>query len=62
MTWKPEGCYKEEKQLKFKILPKKFASAYGLEIQNPIEKVYNKCKAKAELNGYGIFAIRVRMN
>lgn len=62
VNWKPEGCYKEEKRLQLKILPKKFASVYGLKIQNPIEKVYQKCKAKAESNGYEIFAIRVRIN
>ncbi len=63
MDWKIEGCYKEEYRLKLKVLPNKFATVRGVNAQNPdIEKVYNKCKAKAEINGYEMFAIRVRMN
>ena len=61
VNWKSEGCYNEERRPQLKILPNKFASVYGLKIQNPIEKVYNNCKAKAESSGYEIFAIRVRI-
>ncbi|KAL9967399.1 hypothetical protein ACROYT_G025616 [Oculina patagonica] len=59
VDWKIEGCYKEEYRLRLKVLPNKFATVRGVNAQNPdIEKVYNKCKAKAEISGYEIFAIR----
>lgn len=61
VDWKNEGCYTE--QLKLKVLPKKFATVHAVNPQNlNIEKVYNKCKALAEVKGYEIFAIRVSMN
>lgn len=41
----------------------KFAKVRGINEENPdIEKIYNKCKAKAVEKGYEIFAIRVRIN
>lgn len=63
VDWTPEGCFIEKKRLKLKVFPKKFGTVRGMNANNPdIEKAYTKCKAKAEMNGYEIFAIRVRMN
>ena len=49
----------EQRSARLKILPSKFSTASG--VKGDIEKVFNKCRAKAEINGYTIFAIRVRM-
>lgn len=61
VDWTTEGCYIEKNKLK--VFPNKFATVWGINANNPdIEKAYTKCKAKAEMKGYEIFAIRVRMN
>ncbi|KAL9968109.1 hypothetical protein ACROYT_G026441 [Oculina patagonica] len=58
-TWKPEGCFKEAKKQKKKLLNRKFAKVKGINKKNPdIAKMYYKCKAKAVEKGYEIFAIR----
>ncbi|XP_078377928.1 uncharacterized protein LOC144661095 [Oculina patagonica] len=59
VIWNSEGCFKEAKKKKKRIFKKKFATVKGIKKKNPdIEKIYNTCKAKAEANGYEIFAIR----
>ncbi|KAJ7386814.1 hypothetical protein OS493_006844 [Desmophyllum pertusum] len=57
VDWTTEGCYIEKNKLK--VFPNKFATVWGINANNPdIEKAYTKCKAKAEMKGYKIFAIR----
>ena len=61
--WKSEGCFKESKKRAKRLLTKKFAKVKRVDKKNPdIEKIYNKCKAKAEKYGYEIFAIQVRFS
>lgn len=63
VIWNSEGCFKEAKKKKKRIFKKKFATVKGIKKKNPdIEKIYNTCKAKAEANGYEIFAIRVSID
>ena len=63
VNWKSMGCYKEHKKTKKKVLPRKFATVKGINRKNPdLTKIVTKCKAKAEEEGFEIFAIRVRIN
>jgi len=64
VKWNPEGCFNEHKRSAKRVLKHKFATIKGISTENAdiIEKVFNKCREKAEEEDYNIFAIRVRRN
>lgn len=53
------GMLQGGKTVTVKDSSKEIASVFGLKIQNPIEKVYEKCKSKAESNICSCFFLLV---
>lgn len=62
IDYNAEGCYKDSKKKSKKIFTKKFSTVEDVNRKNPdVEKIFLKCKDLAEMEGYEIFAIQVKV-